>query len=166
VIRRSFLALVAGALLTACATTAPEPDATYYLVRHAEKTKDKKDPALTEAGAKRAEDLVARLKNVPVTKIYSSDYRRTRDTAAPLAAAKELDVIIYNPRDLEGLSKQLLGEKGHIVVVGHSNTTPSLSELLGGEAGEPIIEATEYDRLYVLKRRGNDVVGKIERYGD
>lgn len=164
--RGLFIASALGAFLTACATTAPQPDATYYLVRHAEKTKAKKDPALTMAGEKRAQDLAVRLKNVSLTKIYSSDYKRTRDTAAPVAAAKGLETIIYNPRDLDGFSKSLLNEKGHILVVGHSNTTPGLSELLGGEAGEPIIEATEYDRLYVLKRRGNDVAGQIERYGD
>jgi len=136
------------------------------LVRHAEKTKDKKDPALTKAGSQRAKDLVAALKDVPLTKIYSSDYKRTRNTAAPISAITGLDVVIYNPRDLRGFSKNLLMETGHILVVGHSNTTPQLSELLGGEAGTPIIEATEYDRLYILKRHGVDIASSINRYGE
>ena len=165
-IRRCFLALAISTLLTACAGTTSQPDATYYLVRHAEKTKDKTDPALTEAGAQRAQDLAVRLNNVPLKKIYSSDYTRTRDTAAPIATAMGLDVILYNPRDLEGVSKNLLTETGHILVVGHSNTTPELSKLLGGDAGAPIIEATEYDRLYILKRYGSDVSGDIVRYGE
>jgi len=164
-IRRYFLGLIVGATLTACATTTTEVDAIYYLVRHAEKTKDKKDPALTEAGIKRAQDLALRLKGVPISKIYSSDYKRTRDTAAPIVAATGFDVVIYNPRDLEGFSKILLSETGHIVVVGHSNTTPELSNRLGGDSGDPIVEATEYDRLYILKRRGKEVTSKIERYG-
>jgi broad specificity phosphatase PhoE len=134
-------------------------------VRHAEKTKDKKDPTLTEEGTKRAQDLALRLKSVPLTKIYSSDYKRTRDTAAPIAAAMNLEVIFYNPRDLEGFSKDLLMETRHILVVGHSNTTPELSAFLGGESGEPIVEATEYDRLYILQRRGEKVITTIERYG-
>ena len=33
---------------------------------------------------------------------------------------------------------------------GHSNTTPSLAGLLGGEPGSKIDEAGEYDRLYVI----------------
>ena len=143
-IKRYFLGIALGAVLTACGTPTSEPDATYYLVRHAEKTKAETDPALTEVGAKRAQDLAMRLKGVPLTKIYSSDYIRTRDTAAPIAGEKNLDVVIYNPRDLEGVSKNLLTETGHILVVGHSNTTPELSKLLGGDAGAPIIEATEY----------------------
>ena len=164
--RRYFLALAISTLLTACVGTTSQPDATYYLVRHAEKTKDKTDPALTEAGAQRAQGLAVRLNNVPLKKIYSSDYTRTRDTAAPIATAMGLDVILYDPRDLEGLSTRLLTETGPILVVGHSNTTPELSQLLGGDAGAPIIEATEYDRLYILKRYGSDVSGDIVRYGE
>ena len=167
-IRRYFLGLTIYAVLSACGAPVsnPEPDATYYLVRHAEKTKDKTDPALTELGTQRAQDLALRLKGVPLTKIYSSDYKRTRDTAAPIAAAKNLQLILYNPRDLDGFSKDLLMEMGHILVVGHSNTTPELSQFLGGESGEPIVEATEYDRLYILQRRGEKVVTTIERYGE
>jgi len=164
--RRYFLGMVIGGVLTACAPNAPEPDATYYLVRHAEKTKDKKDPALTEAGIERAQDLASRLNKVPLKKIYSSDYKRTRDTAAPIVAKTGLDVVIYNPRDLEDFSQNLLKETGHILVIGHSNTTPELSELLGGDSGSPIVEATEYDRFYVLKRYGIEVSGRIERYGE
>ena len=94
-IKRYFLGIALGAVLTACGTPTSEPDATYYLVRHAEKTKAETDPALTEVGAKRAQDLAMRLKGVPLTKIYSSDYIRTRDTAAPIAGEKNLDVVIY-----------------------------------------------------------------------
>ena len=166
--RRYFLGLTIYAVLAACSSPASnsEPDATYYLVRHAEKTKDKKDPALTEAGEKRAQDLALRLKNVPLTAIYSSDYRRTRDTAAPIAAATGLEVTLYDPGNLGGFSEKLLKETGHILVVGHSNTTPELSERLGGDRGAPIVEATEYDRLYIVKRYGNDVSGRIERFGE
>ena len=167
-IRRYFLGLTICAVLSACGapTSNPEPDATYYLVRHAEKTKDKTDPALTELGTQRAQDLALRLQGVPLTKLYSSDYKRTRDTAAPIAVATNLELILYNPRDLDSFSKDLLIETGHILVVGHSNTTPELSALLGGESGRPIVEATEYDRLYILQRRGETVITTIERYGE
>jgi len=162
VIRRSFLGGMLCAFLTACGTPASESDATYYLVRHAEKTKAKKDPSLTEAGTKRAQDLAVRLNDAPITKIYSSDFTRTRETAAPIASAKGLEVTLYNPRDLEGLSKHLLAETGHILIVGHSNTTPELSQLLGGDGGEPIVEATVYDR----QKSGDVVATNITRYGE
>ncbi|MEP3889613.1 MAG: phosphoglycerate mutase family protein [Hellea sp.] len=164
-IRRVFLTGLSAALLLGCASKTPSYDATYYLVRHAEKTTEKPDPALTEDGKQRAQDLAGRLANIPLTAIYSSDYTRTRNTAAPASKAQGLDVIIYDPRDLDGFAKSLLAQKGHILVVGHSNTTPQLSALLGGEAGEPIVEATEYDRFYVLQRRGDNVTGRIDTFG-
>lgn len=163
--RRAVLAGLATLLLFGCATHPSPADTTYYLVRHAEKTAEKPDPALTPEGEQRAQDLAQRLANVPLTAIYSSDYKRTRDTAAPIAAAANLDVTIYNPRDLKAFAKTLSSQKGHILIVGHSNTTPQLSALLGGPAGKPIVEATEYDRFYVLQRRGLDVTGRIEKFG-
>lgn len=147
------------------ATAADQSDAVYYLVRHAEKVLDQKDPPLTDIGEQRAQDLASRLSGVKLTTIYSTDTVRTRDTAAPTAAEKNLTVQIYDGRALPSFALQLLGETGHIVVVGHSNTTPDLAGLLGGEAGEPIVEASEYDRFYVLRRSGEDVTSTIERFG-
>lgn len=152
-------------LLAACSQSAPEPDATYYLVRHAEKVLDIKNPPLTEVGTARAEDLKVRLKDVPLTAIYSTDYIRTQDTAGPTAKAHDLTVTSYDPSDLPGFAKLLLTQEGTILVAGHSNTTPQLAELLEAEPGEPIIEATEYDRLYIITRRGSVIEGAIETYG-
>jgi len=97
--RRSFLVIAAAAILGACQSNAPAADTTYYLVRHAEKTAEKPDPGLTETGQQRAQDLAVHLKDVKLIKIYSSDYIRTRDTAAPIAAAQGLEVTLYDPRD-------------------------------------------------------------------
>jgi len=165
-IRRFFIAALVSTVLLGCAPKSISYDATYYLVRHAEKTTEKPDPALTTEGQKRAQALAERLSDVSLTAIYSSDYHRTRDTAMPVATSQDLDVVIYDPRSLENFAKVLLAQKGQILVIGHSNTTPRLSVLLGGEAGPPIVEATEYDRLYVLRRRGANVRSQIERYGD
>jgi len=163
--------IVLALWLAGCTAQTPSPqatyyEATYYLVRHAEKTLEKDDPGLTPAGHKRAQDLSQRLANIPLSKIFSSDYIRTRDTAAPVAKTKQLAVQIYDPRDLEGFAKSLLTQDGHILVVGHSNTTPQLSEFLGGQAGKPIIEATEYNRFYIVTRQGSKVTSRIETFGD
>jgi len=49
---------------------------------------------LNEAGHKQAEALAARLKQAPITAIYSSPLERARETAAPLAKAKGLKVEV------------------------------------------------------------------------
>lgn len=137
-----------------------------FLVRHAEKTADKTDPALTSAGQARAELLADMLKDAGITHIHSSDFTRTRDTAAPLAERLGLEVALYDPRDLPAMALKLKSMSGRHLVVGHSNTTPPLTELLGGEGGAPIVEAIEYDRLYVVSI-GTDgtTISWLQRYG-
>lgn len=164
--RRHALAVtLAGVILTACTPSAPKDDVTYYLVRHAEKTAEKPDPGLTDAGMRRSIDLANRLHDVPLTAVYSSDYIRTRNTAKPVSEMKGLELKIYDAGDLPGFAESLKTQTGHILVVGHSNTTPQLSELLGGEPGEPIVEATEYNRLYIITVSGDEVVSEIKTYG-
>lgn len=177
--RRVLTGLTAGLglLLAACsgpAETDTTPDITpaatdatiIYLVRHAEKLADQQDPGLTDAGKVRAEALADRLEDAGLTVIYSSDYTRTRDTASPIAARLGLDVQLYDPRDLPALATQLKAMDGHILVVGHSNTTPQMTDLLGGDYISPINEAGEYDRLYVVTLAGDGTVtSELERYG-
>lgn len=145
-------------------TAADKTAATFYLVRHAEKELEGDDPALSEAGYARAEALSETLRGVKLSGIYSTDTRRTRDTAAPMAAFSGLSVQIYDGRDLVGFARLLSDVSGHFLIVGHSNTTPDLANALGGEGGDPIVEADEYDRLYVLTRAGGVVTTELRRY--
>lgn len=164
-------ALAAALALVSCAAS-PEVarasgDGTYtiYLVRHAEKQAGD-DPSLTDAGLERAQMLSEILSDEGVEKIWSSDYRRTRETAAPLAARLGLDLEIYDASDLASLADRLTAEGLTALVVGHSNTTPQLAELLDAAPGEPIVEANEYDRLYVIQRKdGMTMSDKIRRFG-
>src|ERR1700682_5430372 len=58
------------------------------LVRHADKAaQPANDPPLTSAGMKRAQDLAAALRSAGVTFIITTQLRRTRETAQPLANA-------------------------------------------------------------------------------
>lgn len=158
--------------LPACNPAAPaeetaEADSiTIYLVRHAEKNAEGGDPALTDAGTARAEALADLLEGEGVEAVWSSDYVRTRSTAKPLADRLGVDVRTYDPSDLPGFAQTLKARGETALVVGHSNTTPALSALLGGEPGNEIDEAGEYDRLYVLSGVGSGAVETdIRRYG-
>ncbi|MEL6686603.1 MAG: phosphoglycerate mutase family protein [Pseudomonadota bacterium] len=158
-------AIVMGVLIAfGSALGAMAADLEVFLVRHAEKQSGQ-DPALTEAGVLRAEALADLLEDADITHIHSSDYKRTRQTVAPLAARLDLPVRLYDPRDLPTLADQLREEGGRHLVVGHSNTTPPLAEELGGEGGEPIVEATEYDRLYLVSITGDQTDTFLLRYG-
>ncbi len=162
--RRAFLLAVPAIGLSAC-LHAPVDDTVIYLVRHAEKqTGD--DPALTPAGEARALALRDKLKRAGITRIYSTDTKRTRATAAPLAAALGFTVELYDGKDLAAFADKLKAQRGKILVVGHSNTTPELVTQLGGDPGEPILEASEFNRLYTLAINGDVTKTNITRYGD
>ncbi|TQV73614.1 histidine phosphatase family protein [Aliikangiella marina] len=123
---------------------------TIYLVRHAEKEADgTKNPHLTQLGQKRAQHFALLLAENNITHIYSTDYHRTQETAKPLADKLGVKILSYNPRRLEAFAKELLQQKNNVLVVGHSNTTPQLVSLLGGNPyGE--IDESDYNRLYQL----------------
>jgi broad specificity phosphatase PhoE len=161
--RRGFVALIAAALLSSCVHALPA-DLTVFLVRHAEKEKGD-DPGLTAVGEARAMALASTLGRKRITAIYSTDTKRTRATAAPIAEKLGVGVEIYDAKALSIFAQMLKRERGVVLVVGHSNTTPELVTLLGGEAGKPIDEATEFDRLYRLDMEGDVVTTRVSTYG-
>ncbi|MEA3274845.1 MAG: phosphoglycerate mutase family protein [Pseudomonadota bacterium] len=155
---KGLLFALALVIFTALSATAAD----IYLVRHAEKVNDgSKDPDLTVLGRERAANLAVVLKSAAIEKIFSSDYMRTLETAGPLAKALDLEIELYDPRDLEPLAAQLLKLEDNALVVGHSNTTPELVDLTGGDGGTPIVEEWEYDRLYLLQTENGQVTRTI-----
>ena len=168
---KTFCLALLGFALAACASVPESDSETIYLVRHAEKVTgdalsalpDPSDPPLTEAGAERAALLAERLSNAGIERVWSTDTIRTRETAQPLADRLGLAVELYDASDLVAFAAALKEDGRTVLVVGHSNTTPGLAEALGSDPGAPIVEATEYDRLYVI-----DVAtgaGEIQRFG-
>ncbi len=136
-----------------------------YLVRHAEKVDDgTKDPDLTEEGRLRAAALYETLISANIASVYSSDYKRTRNTAQPTAEKRNLPIQIYNPGALEDFSKELLSQKGDALVLGHSNSTPSLANhLLSKEVYESYDES-EYDHIIIIKISGDDITSSMMDY--
>lgn len=146
---------------------------TVILVRHAEAESGGGDPALTKAGAARAEALAKALQDAKIDAIYVSQFRRTKDTATPLARQTELamsEVVLAKDgmdEQLAALAKQILAShKGEtVLVVGHSNTTPVLAEALSGMKADPIAHE-EHDRMYiVVAEDGKPVTVIVTRYG-
>jgi len=127
-----------------------EPSA-IYLVRHAEKGTDAKDPSLTPRGLARAGNIAAILGQAGITAIFSTPTARTQQTAAPLAQRLGVTVQLYDPRAPLALVEQVKALHGAVLVVGHSNTLPELVRMFGGAPGADIGD-DEYARLYQLLR--------------
>ena len=84
---------------------------TVFLVRHAERADDANagpkmtgtDPDLSGQGVLRAQALARALKDAKITAIYTTEFKRTRQTAAPLATALGVQVTEVSSKDLPGL---------------------------------------------------------------
>lgn len=155
------------AILLALAAMSPHAaaaQATFYLVRHAEKVVDAtaKDPDLTDAGRARAETLANVLRGVALDAIYTTHYARTRQTAAPAAQRAGLE-----PRVVEGTalvdSLRRTPDGAAVLVVGHSNTIPEIAAALG-VAAPPAIADTSYDNLFVVTRWPDGRVGFVHLF--
>ena len=132
---------------------------TVIFVRHAEKaTLPTEDPGLTEAGQQRAAELARQLVDadvvpgVGVDAVYSTSYRRSVETAKPVADALDLPVLMYDASDTAAIIEAIVKEyKGKIIlVVGHSNTVPEMIANMGASKNVPDIAEDEYDNIYLV----------------
>jgi broad specificity phosphatase PhoE len=121
-----------------------------FFVRHAEKaTAGGDDMDLSESGRVRAESLASLLKDAEISAIYTTEFKRTRQTAAPLAKALQLEPAVISSKDQPGLIAKLRASSGNVLVVGHSNTIPDLLKTLG--ITTPIsIADNDYSNLFVV----------------
>src|SRR5256885_56494 len=92
---------------------------TIFIVRHAEKADTTKDPDLSEAGRVRAEALAKVLRDANITAIYATEFKRTQQTAAPLAKALGLTVTTLPAENSAAVVAKLRASIGNSLVVGH-----------------------------------------------
>lgn len=158
---RYFAAMLLTALLAPFHVHAADAaiDATVVVVvRHAEKgADDPRDPTLSDAGQARAESLALTLEGAGLDAVYSTQYKRTQLTAAPAAEAAGLTVQVrpIDASNAAAYDADLLREiralppGSTVLVVGHSNTVPTLVEAFGGTPQADMPE-TEFDRYSVV----------------
>ncbi|MCH8249747.1 MAG: histidine phosphatase family protein [Proteobacteria bacterium] len=130
---------------------------TVIFVRHAEKaTAPADDPGLSAAGKQRAAELARQLVDADVVAgvdaIYATPFRRTEETAQPVATALGLPITSYEAANTESIMDEIVRtHKGKIIlVVGHSNTVPEMIGNMGASKKVPGIDENEYDNLYVV----------------
>lgn len=122
------------------------------VVRHAEKENDgTKNPSLSEAGKIRAEKLKDLFVDVKIDKLFSTNYKRTIETLQPIAASKKLDIVNYNPNDLNFAKNLISMDKGKtVLVVGHSNTCPKLVNSLIDESKYQNLDENDYGKIWIV----------------
>lgn len=163
-IMRNFFLLFSFLLLITSCNTGPkqgqpvdnEGITTFYFIRHAEKQLDQgNDPELTEEGKTRASAWVNYFFLKNVDHIISSDYKRTKATAAPLAASKKMDIEIYDVKTTTGLEllKKYRGKT--VALFGHSNTINKYTNELQNDSVYNALDDKDYDSYFYVRVSGS-----------
>ncbi|MGZ9174837.1 MAG: SixA phosphatase family protein [Candidatus Binatia bacterium] len=109
-----------------------------FLVRHTEREWEGEDPPLVAAGEARAQALAETLRDAGITRIVTTQWRRTRDTAQPLA--KLLKITPQVIPVLEGKARENVEEVAAavsryqdetVLIVGHITVTGVIAALGG-----------------------------------
>ena len=144
------LFLILVALAPARLATAQEA---IYLVRHAERADQSADSPLSTEGVGRSYRLRDMLKDAGITKIYTTDLRRTIETAAPFAAAARIVPVPFASNDAGAgalmASVRAVGPRDRVLIVAHSNALPDLLRAAGVTASIAIKD-DEYDSLFIV----------------
>lgn len=165
--------LLLAAVLAGCVPPARAPAAvtTVVVVRHAERVSmEDRDSPLSAAGEARARALAESLADAGVSALYATQYRRTQQTLAPLAALTGLPVVVREIDDAESYARALRAEilashpGGTVVVAGHSDSVPALVRSLGGVEVGPIPD-DRYGDLYVVAIRPGAASTLRARFG-
>jgi broad specificity phosphatase PhoE len=146
----------------------------FIIVRHAEKDTTlanakmmASDPPLNSIGETRALSLADKLKDHKINQIYSSNYKRTKATASPIAKAQDLNVAIYDPRNLDAFATQLLSSENTgktILIVGHSNSSPKLVNLLIKQDQYKDLDESIYDTYWIVTSKNGKSKAKMMKY--
>lgn len=162
------LIVILGAIpVFAQESSTSEEETTLIFVRHAEKQDDgTKDPSLNEKGTQRALQLSKLMdSNYDIKAIYSTEYKRTKETAHPTSELLNLPVNEYELGNPDSVVKAIIEfHKGEqVLIVGHSNTTPQLVNIaLGQETFEKLDESV-FDTIFevIIDTAGKATVNKF-----
>ncbi|MBU2971299.1 histidine phosphatase family protein [Pseudoalteromonas sp. C2R02] len=154
------LILIALCFTSLGAIAAPDK---IFLLRHAEKLQGN-NPSLTSEGKQRAKWVASFLSEFKPSTLFSTDYNRTKETLAPLAEKTKMNVVIYNPRELNVFVDKIKKLNGTIVIAGHSNTTPKLAGLIDGKQYKQFDEK-QFDRYFEINLVGKKYITVIKEMG-
>lgn len=138
---------------------------TYYFIRHAEKDRSEPseaNPHLKQEGLDRAERWNATFGNIKFDAVYSTEYHRTIETAQPTATKNNLEIILYDPNNIDSPEIFLNETKGKtVLVVGHSNTTPAFVNAILGKKKYENMDDDNNSNLYIVTIIGDAIVDQV-----
>lgn len=137
---------------------------TYFFIRHAEKdlsNPNDRDPNLTGQGKTRAHNWAKTLADTKIDFVYTTDYKRTKKTAEPIAKSQGLKIITYNPKFLNDADFQKKTKGKTTVVVGHSNSTPDFVNKIIGQDKYESIDEKIYGKIFILTITDKTIIDTV-----
>jgi len=137
---------------------------TYYLIRHAEKSRSEvglKNPHLNKKGEERAITWSHVFNDVKFDLIYSTNYHRTLETANPTLQNNGLDIQLYNPSNLYTTAFKKNTKNKTVLIVGHSNTTPAFANKIIGKQQYDGIDDRNNGNLYIISIKNKQVSSQL-----
>ena len=104
---------------------------------------------MSSAGRARADALARILKDSGITAIFTSEFKRTQETAAPTATSTHVTPTVVAAKDTAALVGKLRQLNGNALVVGHGDTIPNIVKALGINSSINIPD-TDYSELLIV----------------
>lgn len=150
-------------LLTLVVNLPSAQTTTFILIRHAEKDTTQQgstmmmaNPPLTAQGKARANSLIKVLKKYTIDSIYGTNFIRTKETVQPIALHLKKEIFNYNHKQLQIFAQQLKQAANKtFLIVGHSNSTPTLANYLVGENIFSELNENVYNKIYIITIKNN-----------
>ncbi len=145
----------------------PKETTVYYFIRHAEKDREANtdDPHLLSVGMRRANHWAKVLKDKDIEMVYSTNYKRTIETARPTAEQAKVKIELYEPHQLYSKDFQEKTAGKNVLIVGHQDTTPQFINKILKQNKYKRIEDDENSELYTVTISPNGKkTSKVKKY--
>ena len=116
---------------------------------------------MNEKGVERAQKWAAYFKDIDLNLVFSTNYKRTLQTAKPTADSKDLEVYTYNPRVMYSDAFKLATKGKKVLVVGHSNTTNAFANAILDEKKYAQIDDNNNSNLYIVTVTKDGVTSEL-----
>lgn len=139
---------------------------TIYLVRHAEKdtTVDQYNPPLIKAGFERAEKLNDKFSNENIKYIFSTKFQRNMNTVMPLSKSQDKEIHLYEYHKWQNMLDSLKTIPGNHLICGHGDNLLPMLDYLEADVGKNKLGHQEYDNLFKVTIKEDEVRSKIIKF--
>lgn len=154
--KKLFVLLITVFTLSSVGYAQEKETTTLLFVRHAEKMVDgTKNPSLTLAGEARAKRIANWIQKEygQLSAIYSTNYKRTLETAQFSSNLFNVPITKYGLKDPQGLVSGIIESYtgNTVLIVGHSNTTPTLVNFAIDEEKYSALDESDYSKLFIVR---------------